>query len=392
MSEWIVLEQPLPITDEKDQVNVLDLLQVVAENMRLLVVLPLVAGLVALGITFWIRPTYTASTTFVPPPQQQSTTALLLQSTLGPLAGAVGGLGASSSDRFIAFLESRSLRDAVVDRMDLLNRHGAKSREGARQRLAGNTKVTTSKKGLIMVEVDDHDPKLAADIANAYVEELTRFMSRLDVTEAQARRAFFEQQLKKAKDALVGAEMALRATGISESAIKSSPAAAVGGVAALMAHVAAKEVQVDAMRGFLTESAPDFKRAQAELKALRSQLQQSERDHSPATGGGDYVSKYRNFKYHETLFELVAKQYEAARIDEAREGSVIQVVDRAIAPEIKSRPKKAQIAVAATVATLFALLLFVFARRAFRNVAADSEVTHKIDRLRRSLRQAIRKS
>jgi tyrosine-protein kinase Etk/Wzc len=378
--------------DETDEISLLDLLQVVADNLRLLILGPLAVGVVALGISFIIKPTFTATTTFLPPQQQQSAAASMLQS-LGALGGLAGAAGIKSpADQYVALTGSRSVKDALIEKFKLTERYDEKLRQDARKELEKNTRISTAKNGLITVEVDDHEPQIAADMANTYVEELSRLMSRLALTEAQERRAFFEGQLKKAKDGLTTAEAALKATGISESAVKASPGAAVGAVASLMAQVAAKEVQISAMRGYLMESAPEFQRAQAELGALRSQLSRTEKDTASNGGGGDYVAKYRDFKYYETLFELMAKQYEVARIDESREGAVIQVVDKALPPERKSKPKRGLVAVLAVVAAGFVLLLFVFIRQAMRNAEREPDSAQKLNGLRVSLRRALGKA
>jgi uncharacterized protein involved in exopolysaccharide biosynthesis len=147
------------------------------------------------------------------------------------------------------------------------------------------------------------------------------------------------------------------------------------------------------MRGYLAETAPDFKLAMSELSNLRAQLAKQEKD-SPATVGkatteGDYITKYREYKYHETLFELFSKQFELAKVDEAREGAVIQVLDAAEAPERKAKPKKAMIAIIATLASGFALLLFVFIRQALSNAGQDSESAQKMAQLKKSWRRAL---
>jgi tyrosine-protein kinase Etk/Wzc len=378
--------------DETDEISLLDLLQVIADNLRLLILGPLTVGVIALGISFVIKPTFTATTSFLPPQQQQSAAASMLQS-LGALGGLAGAAGIKSpADQYVALTGSRSVKDALIEKFKLTERYDEKLRQDARKELEKNTRISTAKNGLITVEVDDHEPQIAADMANAYVEELSRLMSRLALTEAQERRAFFEGQLKKAKDGLTTAEAALKATGISESAVKASPGAAVGAVASLMAQVAAKEVQISAMRGYLMESAPEFQRAQAELGALRNQLSRTEKDTASNGGGGDYVAKYRDFKYYETLFELMAKQYEVARIDESREGAVIQVVDKALSPERKSKPKRGLVAVMATAAAGFVLLLFVFIRQAMRNAEREPGSAQKLNGLRVSLRRALGKA
>ena len=378
--------------DETDEISLIDLLQVVADNLRLLILGPLAVGVAALVISFLIKPTFTATITFLPPQQQQSSALAMLQSlgAMGGIAGAASGIK-NPLDQYVALAGSRSVEDALVDRFDLLKRYEVEIRQDARKTLENATKIAGGKDGLIKVDFDDGDPQFAADLANGYVEELSKLMGRLAVTEAQQRRAFFEVQLAKAKEGLTKAEIALKATGISESAIKASPETAVASVASLMAQVVAKEVQLGAMRNYLTESAPDFKRTQSELAALRAQLGSAEKDTAGTSGGGDYVSKYREFKYYETLFELMTKQYEIARIDESREGAVIQVVDKALPPERKSKPKKAQIVVTATLATGFLLLLFVFMRHALRNARHDPETAQKLEGVGASLRRALGK-
>jgi len=384
---------------EDDEISLLDLLQTIVDNLRLLVLGPLAVGIAALGISFLIPPTYTAKTQFLPPQQQQSAAAGLLQSlgSLGGLAGAAAGIK-NPADQYIAYMKSNAVKDALIERFKLMERYDAKLREDARKALDEKARIASGKDGLISVEFDDKDPKFAAEVANAYVEELRTVLGRLAVTEAQQRRLFFEKQLLKAKENLTASEQALKATGISDSVLKSNPATAVAGIAALKAQITAQEVKVGAMRGYLAETAPDFKQALTELANLRAQLSKQDKDDVTGNGAGngagqgDYISRYRDFKYHETLFELFAKQYEIARVDEAREGAVIQVLDAAQPPERKSKPKKALIAIIATLASGFALLLFVFIRQALRNGSKDEETAGKLAQLKTSWRRALGKA
>ncbi len=378
-------------TPEEDEISLLDLLQTVVENLRLLVLGPLLAGLAALGISFLIPPTFTASTQFLPPQQQQSAAASMLQSlgALGGLAGAASGIK-NPNDQFVSFLQSRTLQNTLIERFKLEERYESEYLEDARRALSSNVRISSGKDGLIRVEVDDTVPSFAAELSNAHVQELTLLLGRLAVTEAQQRRVFFEKQLDDAKTRLTQAELALQTTGVNVNVLKTHPQAAVAGLAQLQASITAQEVKLAAMRGYLTESAPDFRQALTELAALRAQLSQSEKSQAPAQqGNSDYVAKYREFKYFETLFELFAKQYEIARVDESREGAVIQVLDVAQAPERKSKPQKAMIAVLATLATGFALLLFVFVRQALRNAAQHDESAQKLRRLREAWARAL---
>jgi uncharacterized protein involved in exopolysaccharide biosynthesis len=384
----------LQSSSEDDEISLLDLLQVVADNLRLLVLVPLVAGLLALGISFAIAPTFTATTKFMPPQQQQSGAAAMLAGlgALGGLAGAAGGIK-NPADQYVSFLKSRSVQDALVDRFKLTERYETRFREDARKTLDVNVQIAGGKDGLITIDASDTEPQFAAQLANAHVEELSKLMNRLAVTEAQQRRLFFEKQLSNAKDNLVKAEQALKSSGVSSSALKASPVAAVEGLAKLKAGITAQEIKLASMRGYLTESAPDFKQAQTELSAMRGQIARAEREEPAATGANsgdsDYISKYRDFKYFETLFELFAKQYEMARVDESREGAVIQVVDTAQPPERKSKPKKALIAMMTTLAVGFALLLFIFVRQALRGAAQTPDSAEKMTRLRLAFRRAL---
>ena len=381
----------LATSEADDEISLLDLLQTIVDNLRLLILGPLLVGLAALGISFAVPPTFTATVKFLPPQQQQSAAASMLASLggLGGLAGAAAGLK-NPADQYLAFMKSNSVQDVLIDRVKLQDRYETKFKVDTRTALTGSTRVTSGKDGLITVEIDDKDPKFAADLANAHVEELQKLLARLAVTEAQQRRAFFEKQLTQVKDKMIAAEQALKGTGVNTSVRKSNPTSAVAAVAALKAQVTAQEVKVGAMRGYLADTAPDFKQALNELGNLRAQLAKQERDEpASAAGQGDYVAKYREFKYQETLFELFAKQFELAKVDESREGAVIQVLDAAQPPEKKTKPKKALIAIIATLAAGFVLLLFVFIRQALRNASQDSESAQKIAALQTSWRKAL---
>jgi len=377
------------ISDE-DEVSLLDLLLVLVENLWLLILGPLAVGLSALGISFLIPETFTAKVVLMPPQQQQSAASAML-AQLGALAGAAGAAAGikSPSDQYAALMKSSAVENRLIDRFDLIKIYESKLREDARKTLESKTRIDTGKKdGLMVVEVDDHDPKRAAAIANAYVEELSILLSRLAVTEAQQRRVFFERQLEKVKGDLTRAQLALKMGGTDSDILKTQPQTAVIEVAQLTAQVTAKEVELAAMRSYLKDAAPDFKQALNELAALRAQLAKTQTGRTSGkaeentSAQNDYVSRFREYKYQETLFDLMARQFEIAKIDESREGAIIQIIDPAEAPERKSKPKKAMIALIATLATGFALLLFVFLRNGWRRAMEDDETAVKWRRIR----------
>jgi len=389
-------DQPTHPEDSDDEIDLLDLLQTIVDNLRLLIIGPLVAGLAALAGSYAIAPTFTAQTSFLPPQQQQGMAASMLASlgALGGLAGAASGIK-NPNDQYVAFLKSNSVEDALIDRFDLMNRYKQEFRANARQTLQANVKISTGKDGIITLAVDDKDPKTAADIANAHVQELTRLMGRLAVTEAQQRRQFFEKQLQQIQEKLTQAEIAIKTTGISSNILKANPQSAVAAVATLQAQITWQEVRLGAMRGYLAETAPDFKQALNELVTLRAQLTKLSNDTVTLAGPdgnaaqGDYISKYREFKYQETLFDLFAKQFEMAKVDESREGATIQVLDKAEPPELKTKPQKALIAMVTSLASGFALLLFVFIRQALRNSGKSAESADKLNKIKVSWHKAL---
>ena len=239
----------------------------------------------------------------------------------------------------------------------------SKFRVDARKDLSKNVRISLGKKdGLINVEVDDTNPQRAADIANRYVDELRRVTAGLAVTEAQQRRMFFEQQLQQSRERLVQAQQALQASGFNPGALKAEPKAAAEGYARLKAEVTAAEVRLQVTRGTFADGAPEVQQQMNVLAALRKQLASTEQSTSNS-GNGDYVSRYREFKYQEALFELYTRQFEVARVDESREGALIQVVDHATPPEKSSGPRRASIAAVATLFVFAALMLWVVFRR-----------------------------
>jgi uncharacterized protein involved in exopolysaccharide biosynthesis len=381
------------VTSE-DQVGILDLLVIVFENAKLLILLPLAAGITALGISYLIPVSYTAVTRILPPQPQQSAMAILASQlgTLSALGGAAGLNLKNPADLHVALLRSRTVADGIIDRFDLTRLYEVDFREDARRALHATTSITSAKDGLITIEVEDQDAKRAADIANAYVAELFKLNGHLAISEAQQRRLFFEKELEKANNNLKTVQRALGKVGVTENLIKASPETVVGEVARLRAMVTAQEIRVSTMKSYLTEHSPELRLAQQELTSLRAQMVQAERGqptHDAQTA--EYLDKYRDFKYYEALFELMAKQYEVARMDEAREGAVVQVIDIAVAPERKSKPKRAQIAVITTLVTGFILLVMLLGRELLRSAQSDPQASTKIRRISAALRNLFRR-
>ncbi len=369
--------------DQDEEVSLLDLAIPLIEHWKSLVFLPLLAGCAAIAITFLMKPVFTSRTVFLPPQQQQSAAASAI-AQLGALSGIAGAAAGvkSPADQYVALLQSDNVADRLIDEFKLMKAYGEELRVDARKEFAKNVRVSLGKKdGLVTVEVDDVDKDRAAAIANSHVEELRRLTSQLALTEAQQRRVFFEAQLKQTKDQLTKAQEKLQGSGFNSGALKADARAAAEGYARLRAELTAAEVRLQTMRRNLADATPEVQQAVTTVSALRGQLARLEAPIDPSNGP-DYVSKFREFKYQETLFDLFAKQYELARLDESREGALIQVVDVAQPAERKSRPKRGLIAVTTALASFVALAAFFLIRNGWRNAAQRPDNAERMARLR----------
>lgn len=357
----------------------------IARSWKLLLAAPLISGCLALGATYLITPTFTARSSFLPPQQQNSAaSALASLSALANVASSAAGLR-TPADQFVALMQSATVQDRIIDRFELMKLYEVDFRSDARRNLGENARVSLSKRdGIISVEVDDKSPQRAADMANAYIDELRRLSSTLAITEAQQRRSFFERQLTQTRDRLGAAQAALQGSGFNAGALKSEPRAAAEAFAKLRAEATSAEVRLQALRGSLSDAAPEVMQQQAVLSALREQVRKLESTSDSALSS-DYIGRYREFKYQETLFELFSRQFELARVDEAREGALFQVIDAAQPPEKKSRPKRAITGLVTTLLVATMLLAWIVAADAVRRFRARPGGAERMDRIKQAL-------
>ena len=379
-----------------DDHDFLDLLTPVASHWRSLLVAPILVGAMTYGATYLVRPTFISTATFLPPQQQQSSAASALAS-LGALTGLGGGAGAlkSPADQYVALMESTTVRNRIIDAFKLREAYDVRYYEQARSALAKRVHVTAGKKdGLISVEAEDWDPKRAAAMANQYVEELRHMTSTIAVSEAQQRRVFFEHQLEATKAKLAAAQSALQDTGVNGGALKTEPRSAVEAFARLDAQLTVAQIKLQTLRNALTDGAFEVRQQVALVQALEEQKRVLEQaaQISPggdaAAGSSDYVTRYREFKYQETLFELFARQYELARSDESREGALIQVIDAAQPAERKSKPQRALITLAVTAAAGLLYVLGLMIRGRWRASLTNPDKLRRVERFRAALRRS----
>ncbi|KNZ31292.1 MAG: hypothetical protein AD742_18405 [Methylibium sp. NZG] len=373
-------QAPAEFEDDGPQVGLAELLTWIGEGKRLIATVTVAAALASLAVALYLPLIYTARATLLPPGAQQQSGSAAMLAQLGALGGLAGGLGAKTPDElYVALLKSDSVQRALIDRFDLKSRYDIDTYEALRKALPTYVRVSSDKKsGLIAVEVDDKEPKFAAELANAHVGEVTKVLGKLAVSEAQLRRVFFEQQLNDTKERLVKAEMGLRTVQEKSGVIvlDKQAEALIGGAATLRAQIAEREVQMRVLRTGATDQNPEVIRLNSELRGLRAELARMESTQGGQSGSAvdipvgkipeaaiDYVRARRELKLQETLLESMVRQYEIAKLDEAKEGPVLQQVDVARPPDRKAKPARALIVLGATALALLAACLFVIGRR-----------------------------
>lgn len=386
------------------RVELLDRLIILSQRRRFIVRFTVGAAILTAIIVLLIPNRYTAATLVLPPAQNNSLSSLLLSQFAG---GAGGGALASvagsslgiknSADMYVSFFRSRTVEDAIIQRFGLMARYRVKKMTNARRAFETySTVVLGTKDGLIRITVTDRDPKLAAEIANSYVDEFRRLTKNLAITEAAQRRMFFQQQLLEANEHLTAAEEAMKgmqqSTGVLQ--LDSNARALIESAAILRAQIVAKEVQLQAMRSSETDNNPQVVIVAQELVALKDQLAKlAGAGEDPDSGfivpkgklpeaGIEYLRKFRDLKYYETIAELIAKQYELAKLDEAREGAIVQVADVAIPPDRKSSPPRTLIVVLMTFLAFIIAVLWVFAGARWEQTLRDPEKRDKVNTLR----------
>lgn len=348
---------------DEQEIQLSEIVAAVRRRLGVIVAGALAIGVLAYGATYLIEPTYSARTVFLVPQQSQSS-AMSALSSLSAISG-LGGIGGvkTTGDQYVSLMQTNNAQDHVIDKFKLMDLYESKFRFQARKELAKNVRITLGKKdGLITIDADANSAQLAADIANQHVEELRRLSGELSLTEAQQRRKFFETELQRTRTNLTTAQEALQNSGFSPGALKAEPKAAAEGYARLKAEVTAADVRLQTLRRTLADSAPEIQTQSTLLGALRGQLAKLEATDASTNDAG-YIGRYREYKYQETLFEMFARQYESARLDESRDGTLIQVVDVAVAPERPSKPRRGTTAAVSAVVGFLLLAGFFIVRR-----------------------------
>jgi uncharacterized protein involved in exopolysaccharide biosynthesis len=373
----------------ESEISLLDIVALAVEHRRFVARFVLCACVLAIITSFLLPVRYEAKVALLPPSQNSSVGSALLGQMGGSMGGALGSLAALASggilknpaDMYVALLTSRTVEDGLIQRFGLMKEYHKKRMSDTRKVLERRTTAAAgTKDGLIRIAVEDSSPEQAAAIANGYVDEFRKLSESIAITEAARRRLFYQQQLQQSKNNLTLAEDTMtktqRTTGVLE--IESQARALIESAAVLRAQVVAKQIEIESMKSFATDDNPNVVLAKQELAGLQAQLQKvagSQEDTGSdinlskgrvTEAGMEYVRAYRDLKYQEAVYELLAKEFEIAKLDEAQEGAIVQVVDTAVIPDKRAFPPRTLLTIGVTIFSFLLALFYLVVQKRFK--------------------------
>jgi len=380
----------------EQEINLLELVQVIARRKDIIIKFCVIAFVISICYSLTLKKVYTATAKLLPPQKESGGGLSALLSQAGGLAGlAGGGIGlGGSNDLYIGILKSRSVAYAVIKRLDLQKDFNAKTLEGARGALEGAVKFQAGKDGIISISADSTDPAKAALLANTFVDELGRRSVQLNLTKVGAERVFLEKRLEVVKQDLRNAENDMKSFQVKYKTIKADSQAtvAIEGIATLKAELVSKEVQLATLRSTMTDENSQVKSLRAAISKIKSQLgvmsDGGGSDVIPSVGnmpglGVEYTRKLRELKIQEAIFEQLSKQYEVAKLNEAKDTSSLQVLDEAVVPLTNSKPKRRLIVLLSTVTAFSVSLIIVFFQEYLSKLPPDD--AQRLNEIRRLL-------
>ncbi len=391
MNEQPYNNVPVAAGDE-DEINLLELVRIVVRRKMLIIKICSVAVVLSVCFSLAMSNIYTATSNIYPPPRENPNSAFTsLIAQTGSIQSALGGMS-GSTDLYMAILKSRSVADAVVKRLDLQkDEDKTLTLEAARKRVEAAVKFTAGKDGVITVAASSKYPQKAAQLANTFVNEMIIRSVQLYVTKAGSERYFLEKRIEVVKVELKHTENALKAFQEQHKTIKadSQAAVAIEGIARIKAEIVGMEVQLASLRNSRTDENYDVKELQSAIARLKGQLSTQTGSGGgdniiPATGnvpelGLEYLRKLRDVKIQEAIFEQLTKQYESAKINEAKEFSPVQILDEAVAPLKKSKPKRAIIVLVSTFSAFIISLVIIFLQEHLSKMSPeDAEIIREI--------------
>lgn len=380
--------QGSPVSEIKgSEINLLEILQVLVNRRILICSITLAAILLSVWYSLSLKNIYSATAKILPPQKESGGGLSALLGQAGGLAAlAVGGLS-GGSDLYVSILKSRSVADDVIKRLDLASKLKAKNADIARQKLASKIKINAEKNGIISITVYDSDPKLAAELANTFVEELGSTLVRLNLSKVGTDRIFLGKRLELVKGDLRKAEDDLKTFAQQNKIFQpdSQAKASIEGIAKLKAEIASKEVQLSVVRTYQTDESQEVKALQTAIQKLHQEVGKLSGSSTGGEGipslgnvpgvGLEYSRKVREIKIQEAVFEQLTKQYELAKLTEAKDSSAIQVLDVATVPFQKSKPSRSKIVIMATFSAFLSSIFLAFILEYFEKLPESDRAT-----------------
>jgi capsule polysaccharide export protein KpsE/RkpR len=392
-------EHDLPVAPEpggapQDSGNSVASLRLVWEHRRLVRRVVFYGFLICTLLAFLIPVRFKSTARLMPPDNNQSGGLAMAAAALS--GGATGGLGGiatdmlglkSTSDIFVGILSSRTVQDKLIQQFDLRKLYWDRRMEDARKDLAEHTDISVDRKSqIITITVTDHDPKRAAAIDQAYLEELNHLVAELSTSSARRERIFLEGRLKAVSLDLEAAEKEFSQFSSKNSAIdiKEQGKAMVEAAATLQGQLIAAESEAQGLKQIYTDNNVRVRSVQARINELKHQLEKiggkGEDSLAPLGQQQDslypsirklpllgvaYADLYRRTRVQEAVFETLTKEYEMAKVQEAKEIPTVKVLDTPNIPDKKSFPPRLVIILLGTALTFGLATTWVFGRTAW---------------------------
>lgn len=376
---------PFASADESD-IDLFELGEFALRDKFLILKFALAAAVITAIVVLIMKPYYTGEASFLPPNSMSTGGSSALLGQLGALGASSSALGFKDPTLvYVGILGSRTVADDLIKKFDLAKVYKTNKLSQTEAALESHTKIVSGKDTIVTVSVKDTDPKRAAELANAYLDALHKLNDRIALTEAGQKRLFFGEQLEKEKDSLADAEVELTRTQEQSGLIQplGQTQLQMEAIVQIQAQIASREVELAAMSQGATDQNPNMIRVRSEIEGLKAQQHRLENSTQKSGPGNtqiptskvpeltlSYIRKARDVKYHEALYELLLRQYESAKMDEARSAPLMQIVDYAVVPDTKSGPRRALLTLAAFVVGGFLGLCWTFTKYALGLMSA----------------------
>jgi tyrosine-protein kinase Etk/Wzc len=372
----------------QSEASVLKMLVVLARRRRTIALGTIIATLVSVVLVLVIPVSYTGTAVIMAPQSSQNSAAALLSqlsSFSSLLPDSIESGFKSPTETYVGLISSRTVADELISAFDLQKRYRCRTLVETRKALAKHIRVEVTKGYLIRITVDDRSAKRAADMANALVAALYRLNKHLALSQASQRRVFLEQQVAAETSELNNAERQFKRvqeqTGVFQ--LSGQAELTLRAIAQLRAEIVSREMQLQQLRSIATEQNERVSELESGIAALREQLAKAEKSESGTdtsdyfllankvpSAGLEFVQMLRQVRYHEALFETLSKQYEAARIEEAKSPPLIQVVDPAIISDKRDWPPRTLLVCLVSLLSLISISAYALAKEAWRTAAS----------------------